>query len=68
MDDWNSFLFKTLYAPIFIKGRKKDPGNYWLLSLISAPGKIVGQILLEAMLGNVEDSMALLRTSPAWPA
>jgi len=48
--DWR----KGNVMPTVRKGRN-DPGNYWPVTLTSVPGKIMDQILLEAVLRHAED-------------
>lgn len=53
---WNTGdLKKGNLTPIFNKGRKVDPGNYWPFSLPSMLGKIMKWIVLEDMLRHIEE-------------
>ncbi|KFV43853.1 hypothetical protein N341_12512, partial [Tyto alba] len=46
-------------APIFKMGNKKDPGNHRPVSLNTVPIKIMEWILLENMLGHMENKEAI---------
>ena len=54
-EDWR----KASVTPIFKKGEKEDPGNYRLVSLTSIPGKVMEQLILEAIIKQVEEKKFL---------
>ena len=50
-EDWR----KANVTPIFKKGKKEDPGNYRPVSLTSILGKVMEQLILEAIMKQVEE-------------
>lgn len=49
--DWR----KTNVTPIYKKGKKNNPENYRLINLISVPGKVMEQLLLETISRYVKE-------------
>ncbi|KFW79099.1 hypothetical protein N305_02296, partial [Manacus vitellinus] len=50
-EDWK----KANVTPVFQAKNKEDLGNYWQISLILVPSKVMEQILLETMLRHIKD-------------
>ncbi|KAM9591097.1 uncharacterized protein ACIBXB_006040 [Morphnus guianensis] len=46
-------------TPIYKKGRREDPGNYRLVSLISIPGNIMEQFILSVLTWHVQDNQGI---------
>ncbi|KFP33470.1 LINE-1 reverse transcriptase, partial [Colius striatus] len=44
-EDWR----RANVTPVFKKGKKEEPGNYRPLSLTSIPGKVMEQLILNAV-------------------
>ena len=46
-------------TPVFKKGKKGDPGNYRPVSLTSVPGKVLEQLVLDAISKQVEEKKVM---------
>uniref|UniRef100_A0A8B9PGQ4 Reverse transcriptase domain-containing protein n=1 Tax=Apteryx owenii TaxID=8824 RepID=A0A8B9PGQ4_APTOW len=54
-EDWK----KANVTPVFQKGKKEDPGNYRPVSLTCISGKVMEQLILEAISKHVEDKKVI---------
>jgi len=54
-EDW----IKASVTPVFIKGKKGEPGNYRPVSLTSTPGKLMEQLLLDVIIKQVEEKKVI---------
>ena len=54
-----SRIYLLSVTPIFKKGKKEDPGNYRPVSLTSIPGKVMEQLILEAIMKQVEEEKVI---------
>ena len=46
-------------TPIYKKGKKENPGNYRPVSLISVPGKVMVQFILNALTRHTQDNQGI---------
>ncbi|KFU86410.1 hypothetical protein M959_00330, partial [Chaetura pelagica] len=53
LEDWR----KAPVTPVFKKGKKENPGNYRPLSLTFTPGKMMEQLILEAISEHMEEKV-----------
>jgi len=44
-------------APVFKKGKKDDPGNYMPVSFTDIPGKVIEQLVLDAISKSLEEKI-----------
>lgn len=49
--DWK----KANLAPLFKKSKKEDPENYEFVSLMSVPGKMMEQVILEIISRHMKE-------------
>ena len=54
-DDWKL----VNVTPLYRKGQKEDPGNYRPVSLTSVPGKVMEQIILNAITQHMRDNQGI---------
>ncbi|KFP33247.1 RNA-directed DNA polymerase from mobile element jockey, partial [Colius striatus] len=54
-EDWR----KANVTPVFKKGRKDDSGNYRPVSLTSIPGKVMEQLILNAITEHMKEKMVI---------
>lgn len=58
LEDWE----KANITPIFKRDKKKDPGNYRLINLISITGMVMEHLILETISRNMKDKK-IIRSS-----
>ncbi|PKU45229.1 rna-directed dna polymerase from mobile element hypothetical protein [Limosa lapponica baueri] len=54
-EDWR----KANVIPVLKKSRKEDPGNYRPVSLISIPGKVIEQLILDVISKHLEEKKVI---------